>query len=199
MAACHDSGGNHTQKVYEFAKERLARRIWAIKGESATGGKRSPIWPNKRPTSKNRSQFRPVIIGVNSAKDSIRSRLHLDKPGPGYMHFSTERDMGYFSQLTAERLVMKEAAGQRYSVWELPHGKANEALDCRVYAYAALAGLFHLGLKLNTRAMLIESEPDKVLHPARFASEEKTSLRLPGAIIQEAEPPTTKSIASRLA
>ncbi|HHH0761914.1 TPA: hypothetical protein ACPZCJ_001567 [Yersinia enterocolitica] len=76
---------------------------------------------------------------------------------------------------------------------------ANEALDCRVYAYAALAGLFHLGLKLNTRAMLIESEPDKVLHPARFASEEKTSLRLPGAIIQEAEPPTTKSIASRLA
>lgn len=68
MAACHDSGGNHTQKVYEFAKERLGRRIWAIKGESATGGKRSPIWPNKRLTSKNRSQFRPVIIGVNSAK-----------------------------------------------------------------------------------------------------------------------------------
>ncbi|WP_145516152.1 phage terminase large subunit family protein [Yersinia aleksiciae] len=199
MAACHDSGGNHTQKVYEFAKERLGRRIWAIKGESATGGKRSPIWPNKRLTSKNRSQFRPVIIGVNSAKDSIRARLHLDKPGPGYMHFSTDRDMGYFSQLTAERLIMKEAAGQRYSVWDLPHGKANEALDCRVYAYAALAGLFHMGLKLNTRALLIESEPDKVLHPAPPEQEEKTSLRLPGAIIQESEPPITKSIARRLA
>lgn len=199
MAACHDSGGNHTQKVYEFAKERLGRRIWAIKGESATGGKRSPIWPNKRLTSKNRSQFRPVIIGVNSAKDSIRARLHLDKPGPGYMHFSTDRDMGYFSQLTAERLIMKEAAGQRYSVWDLPHGKANEALDCRVYAYAALAGLFHMGLKLNTRALLIESEPDKVLHPAPPEQEEKTSLRLPGAIITEPEELQRKPLHKRLA
>lgn len=115
------------------------------------------------------------------------------------MHFSTDRDMGYFSQLTAERLIMKEAAGQRYSVWDLPPGKANEALDCRVYSYAALAGLFHLGLKLNTRAMLIESEPEKVLHPAPPEQEEKTSLRLPGAIIQESEPTITKSIARRLA
>jgi phage terminase large subunit GpA-like protein len=32
-----DSGGHHTQKVYEFAKERLGRRVWAIKGESAQG------------------------------------------------------------------------------------------------------------------------------------------------------------------
>jgi phage terminase large subunit GpA-like protein len=28
-------------------------------------------------------------------------------------------------------------------------GRANEALDCRVYAYAALHGLMHMGLKLN--------------------------------------------------
>ncbi|MDO2301036.1 phage terminase large subunit family protein, partial [Escherichia coli] len=40
LAACMDSGGHHTQKVYEFCKERLGRRIWAIKGESAQGGKR---------------------------------------------------------------------------------------------------------------------------------------------------------------
>jgi phage terminase large subunit GpA-like protein len=32
MATCMDSGGHHTQKVYEFAKERLGRRVWAIKG-----------------------------------------------------------------------------------------------------------------------------------------------------------------------
>jgi phage terminase large subunit GpA-like protein len=38
MATCMDSGGHHTQKVYEFAKERLGRRVWAIKGESAQGG-----------------------------------------------------------------------------------------------------------------------------------------------------------------
>ncbi|HEM8140355.1 TPA: phage terminase large subunit family protein [Providencia rettgeri] len=199
MAACHDSGGNHTQKVYEFAKERLGRRIWAIKGESATNGKRSPIWPNKRPTPKNRSQFKPIIIGVNSAKDSIRSRLHIEERGPGYMHFPVDRDMGYFSQLTSERLIMKEAAGQRYSVWELPHGKANEALDCRVYAYAALAGLFHLGLKLNALAIAIDNNPDRLLPPSS-EPEEKLDLRLPGAILpEEQEQPMRKRISSKLA
>ncbi|WGL97920.1 phage terminase large subunit family protein [Arsenophonus sp. aPb] len=199
MAACHDSGGNHTQKVYEFAKERLGRRIWAIKGESATGGKRSPIWPNKRPTPKNRSQFKPIIIGVNSAKDSIRSRLHIAESGPGYMHFPVDRDMGYFSQLTAERLIMKEAAGQRYSVWELPAGKANEALDCRVYAYAALAGLFHLGLKLNALALAIDNNPDRLLPPST-EPEEKPNLRLPGAMVSEPiqEKPKRKRISQLL-
>ncbi|MBE8830295.1 terminase, partial [Klebsiella quasipneumoniae] len=49
MATCMDSGGHHTQKVYEFAKDRLGRRVWAIKGESAQGGKRNPVWPTKRP------------------------------------------------------------------------------------------------------------------------------------------------------
>ncbi|MFS7246612.1 phage terminase large subunit family protein [Rahnella inusitata] len=198
MAACHDSGGNHTQKVYEFSQERLGRRIWAIKGESATGGKRSPIWPNKRPTSKTRAKFRPIILGVNSAKDSIRSRLHIEQPGPGYMHFSTDRDMGYFTQLTAERLVMKEAAGQRYSVWELPPGKANEALDCRVYAYSALCGLFHAGLKLNAKAIALENNPDTLLPPAP-EPEEKQDLRLPGVIITEPEKPQRKPLHKRLA
>lgn len=198
MAACHDSGGNHTQKVYEFSQERLARRIWAIKGESATGGKRSPIWPNKRPTSKGRARFRPIILGVNSAKDSIRSRLHIEQPGPGYMHFSTDRDMGYFAQLTAERLVMKEAAGQRYSVWELPSGKANEALDCRVYAYAALCGLFHAGLKLNVKALALKNNPETLLPPPP-EPEEKQDLRLPGVIITEPEKPQRKRLHKRLA
>lgn len=198
MAACHDSGGNHTQKVYEFSQERLGRRIWAIKGESATGGKRSPIWPNKRPTSKTRAKFRPIILGVNSAKDSIRSRLHIEQPGPGYMHFSTDRDMGYFTQLTAERLVMKESAGQRYSVWELPNGKANEALDCRVYAYAALCGLFHSGLKLNARVIALENNPDTLLPPAP-EPEGKQELRLPGVIITEPEKPQRKPLHKRLA
>ncbi|HBC7444539.1 TPA: phage terminase large subunit family protein, partial [Morganella morganii] len=38
MAACMDSGGHHTQAVYDFCKARLGRRIWAVKGESARGG-----------------------------------------------------------------------------------------------------------------------------------------------------------------
>lgn len=152
MAVCIDSGGHHTQKVYEFAKARLGRRVWAIKGESAVGGKRSPVWPTKTPSRRSKSTFRPVILGVNAAKDVIRSRLHIDKAGAGYMHFPADRDINYFAQLTSERSVRKFSAGQHYRVWELPAGRANEALDCRVYAYAALCGLLHLGLKLNKRA-----------------------------------------------
>jgi phage terminase large subunit GpA-like protein len=152
MAACIDSGGSRTEHVYQFAKERLGRRIWAIKGESARGGQRSPVWPSKRPSSRNKKAFRPIILGVNAAKDAIRANLYVEKPGPRYMHYPHLRDVGYFAQLTAERLTVKSVSGQRFSVWELPPGKANEALDCRVYAYGALAGLVHQGLKLNRRA-----------------------------------------------
>lgn len=159
MAACFDSGGHHTQSVYEFCKARLGRRIWAIKGESARTGQRNPVWPTKRPNSRNKKAFRPVIIGVNAAKDTIRNRLHLENHGPGYMHFPSDRDIGYYAQLTAERSVLKTQSGQKFRVWELPSGKANEAGDCRVYAYAALCGLLHIGLKLNKRTEDMTSAP----------------------------------------
>ncbi|HEX3809596.1 MAG TPA: terminase gpA endonuclease subunit [Rhizomicrobium sp.] len=151
-AACVDSGGHHTQAVYDFCKARLGRRVWAIKGESARTGQRNPVWPAKRPTSRTKKAFRPIIIGVNAAKDSVRQRLYLDQAGAGYMHFPHDRDINYYAQILAERSVLKIVSGQKFRVWELPSGKANEALDCRVYAYAALCGLLHFGLKLNRRA-----------------------------------------------
>ena len=63
------------------------------------------------------------------------------------MHFPHDRDIGYFSQLTSERLVVKQSGGA--SIGCGPDGKRNEALDCRVYAYAALCSLLHIGVKLN--------------------------------------------------
>ncbi|WP_244542177.1 phage terminase large subunit family protein [Azotobacter beijerinckii] len=205
MAVCHDSGGHHTQKVYNFAKARLGRRIWAIKGESAVGGKRSPIWPTKTPSKRNKSSFRPVIIGVNAAKDSIRSRLHLVEHGPGFMHYPVDRDINYFAQLTAERSVRKTSGGQVYRVWELPPGRANEALDCRVYAYAALCGLMHLGLKLNKRAEEVNAtlgvpvmrpEPEMV---ESAPDQEGEAPKSAGPTVTPAEAPRKKSLASRLA
>ena len=152
MATCIDSGGTATQQVYDFAKARLKRRVWAIKGASAVGGLRSPVWPTKSPSSRTKRAFKPIILGVNAAKDAIRARLHIEQAGPGYMHFPADRDLGWFSQLLSERSVVKLTGGHRYRVWELPAHRANEALDCRVYAYAALCGLTYQGLKLNMRA-----------------------------------------------
>jgi phage terminase large subunit GpA-like protein len=171
MAACIDSGGHHTQAVYEFCKARIGQRIWAIKGESARAGERNRVWPSKRPTSRTKKTYRPVILGVNAAKDTIRQRLLLEAAGsapcPGYMHFPADRDIGYYAQLTSERIVAKESGGRRYRVWELPRGKANEALDCHVYAYGALCGLLRFGFQLNRRADAVQAwtAPDETNLP----------------------------------
>ena len=188
MAACHDSGGHHTQKVYEFSQERLARRIWAIRGEPARGGKRSPVWPTSKPSSRTKSRFRPITLGVNAAKDIVRSRLHIELPDnyapgtpvPSYIHFPSVTDLHYFSQLLAERSVVKVSGGQRYRIWEQLPGRANEALDCFVYGLAALRGLMHFGFKLNQTADSLLANPDTLLPPPTVP-EEKHSLRLPGA------------------
>lgn len=156
MAVCVDSGGHATQQVYRFARARLGRKIWAIKGESARGGERNPVWPVKRNPARNKAAFRPFIIGVNAAKDSFRQRLHIDPSGagphPGACHFPLETDINSFAQMVSERLVVKSVSGVRHRAWELMAGRANERLDCRVYAYAALCGLLHFGLQLNRRA-----------------------------------------------
>lgn len=139
---------------------------------------------------------------MNSAKDVVRGRLHLEPPalgvaGAGYMHFPDDRDIGYFNQLLAERLVYKVVAGQRFSIWEPIPGRANEALDCLVYSYAALCGLKHMGLKLNVRAANLEANPEKFL-PAPSVPEEKISYELPGAVVDEPAAVKRKKISKLL-
>lgn len=151
-AACFDSGGHHTQKVYEFCQARLGRRVWAIKGASERPGARQPVWPAKIVAQAKRATFRPISIGTNAAKDWIRDQLARTGPGPGYMHFPRDRDIDWFTQLLAERVKIVVKAGAKLRVWEQIKGRANEALDCRVYAYAALCGLRVHGMGLNRRA-----------------------------------------------
>jgi phage terminase large subunit GpA-like protein len=164
MASCQDSGGHHTQDVYNFSKARLGRRNWAIKGASEKDGARNPVWPTKKPSKRNKASFRPIVIGGNTARDQVRNRLLLEPPPvgqskPGYSHFPADRDVGYFEQLIADKLVSKKVGHRVVRVWETPSGKANEAADCRVYAYAALCGLNHLGLQLNRRVESMSAPP----------------------------------------
>jgi phage terminase large subunit GpA-like protein len=198
MAACIDSGGHHTQKVYEFCKARIGRRVWAVKGESARGGARSPVWPTKIPSRRNKASYRPVIIGVNAAKDIIRGRLALNPPPAGeplagYMHYPAERDINFFAQLVSERSVVKVMNGQRFRVWELAPGRANEALDLAVYSYAALCGLIHMGLMLNKRAdemtEVMPAAPDEAFGEAATQGEAEAArpplapVMLPPAVV----------------
>lgn len=196
MATCVDSGGHHTQRVYDFCKKRIGRRVWAIKGESARDGKRSPVWPTAMPSKRRKQQFKPVIIGTNAAKDAIRYRLHLKKPKElgekcgGFMHFPTKRDINYFAQLTSEKLVTKLVRGYKIRIWELPPGRANEALDCRVYAYAALCGLLHLGLKLNQRVEEVTTQGRERLLPAPAPEEQQAVGKTSAPGVAEVRGPT---------
>lgn len=159
---CIDSGGLNTEDVYKFARARISRNVWAIKGASDRGGQWTPVWPQviKAKRQKYRTGQRPIIIGVNAAKEAVRQRLLVPEPGPGYCHFPNGRPEAYFAQLTAENLVVTGRGGARVRKWVLPKDRANEALDCRVYAYAALCGLYVVRrLDLVTTAKIIAGAP----------------------------------------
>jgi phage terminase large subunit GpA-like protein len=159
-AACIDSGGYNTQEVYQYARPRIARNIWAIKGASDKGGQWSPVWPvPKKEVGKwRRAGYKPVILGVNAAKESIRQKLLVEEPGPGYCHFNREWSDSRFEQLTAEQLVLENKSGFKTRKWVLQKGRANEALDTRVYAYAALCGLYAVRkLNLESAATVLET------------------------------------------
>jgi len=129
---CIDSGGHHTQMVYEFCGSRAVRGVFAIKGMNQAA---KPIIG--RPTRNNRFKLRLYPIGVDTAKEVIFSRLRISELGAGYYHFPAERDREYFLQLTAEKQVTRFNKGVGRREWMKTRAR-NEALDCNVYALAAL-------------------------------------------------------------
>lgn len=128
-AVCVDTQGHKTQSMYEFCKKRFLRKIFAIKGSNKQD---APITTGRFSLS-NKGKVPLFHIGVNAAKDEIYSALEVDTPGPLYCHFPNKEayDEEYFKQLLAEKRVN--------GVWKKRGRKRNEAIDCRVYARAALA------------------------------------------------------------
>ena len=130
-----DSGnGNHTDHIYRYCVSRFSERIYALKGRSG----RIPIVTS--PTRNNKYRVPLFIVGVDTAKDVIYSRLGIDNHGNGYIHFKYVRpDMDeYFLQLTAEHKIHKYVKGQDSVMWKKKHPSArNEALDTEVYALAS--------------------------------------------------------------
>lgn len=145
-AAAIDSGGHHTQEVYNFCRARAHRRVIAVKGQSQAGkaviGKPSDIDVSYR-GMKLRRGVKLWPVGSDTAKAVIYGRLRLTEPGPGYVHLGRWMPAEVFEQLTAERLVTKYHKGRPRLEWMKPGGRRNEALDCAVYA---LAAAHHLGM-----------------------------------------------------
>lgn len=144
-ATAIDSGGHFTAEVYAYCRDRKAHNVLAVKGQSQRGkppiGKPSKVDLNwKGRTIKSGAEVYPV--GSDTIKSTIFSRLKLNVPGPGYLHFHAELPSDYFDQLTAEKQITRYVKGFPVREWVKKSGARNEALDCAVYAYAALQWLY---------------------------------------------------------
>jgi phage terminase large subunit GpA-like protein len=158
-AACIDSGGHHSEAVYQFCWPRMPRKIWGAKGICGFG---RPVFPRRASKGFNRA---PVfLVGVDAAKERVYSRLRVTEPGAGYCHFPLTHPRDYFEMLTSERIATRLRNGFPERIWVKPGGVRNEALDCRAYALAALHGLYMSGLKLNEHcdrlAAMISGKPN---------------------------------------
>lgn len=132
-ATAIDSGGHHTQAVYKFCKPRISQRVFAIKG---VGGEGKPMVG--KPSTNNNLKCKLFMIGVDTIKEMVYSHLKIQEQGAGYCHFPNTYTDEYFLQLTAEKVVKKFHKGFHRREW-IKIRTRNEALDCRVYAIAALS------------------------------------------------------------
>ncbi len=167
LAMCVDSGA-YTQHVYSFVKRSKDRGITPIKGVS--GMERDALAGDRRQRLKrvaNRlKDGRPCeLLGVDGIKRTIFHHLSASPNGYGYSHFPAGRSEEYYLQLTGERLMVVATRGRRPERKWVPIHSATEALDCRVYGYAALL-LSQLELREDRKASISNSEvppaPDSI-------------------------------------
>ncbi|MDG9855646.1 terminase gpA endonuclease subunit [Pseudomonas aeruginosa] len=139
-ATCIDSGGHHTDEVYQFTRLRRWRNVLAVKGSSRRGrpvlaqrpSKVDVTW--KGSTEKEGAEL--WMIGTDTAKDWIYNRYQLED-GPGALHFSQDLPDDFFDQCVAEHRVVRYVKGFRRVEWVKAKSERNEALDLMVYNLAA--------------------------------------------------------------
>lgn len=163
QAACVDSGGHHTSEVYAFCHANRGRRWFAVKGANTPG---KPLI--SKPTLQGKPPVKLFTVGTETAKDTFHAHLHTLEPGPNYCHFPALWDeVGepvygerYFRQLMSEQAVTKYSRGVNRRVWQkIKPGARNEALDCRVYAMAALA-ILNPDFQALARQKSVEKPPE---------------------------------------
>ncbi len=133
-----DTGFN-TSQAFTFCAER--GWVYPLKG---LGGMDRPIAEDYRRRMlrlryRRKAGHAVYIVGTDSAKSLLYARLRLTESGAGFVHFPNTAafDDEYFAQLTAEKLVLKQVNNRSTPEWRLTRNR-NEALDCFIYALAAL-------------------------------------------------------------
>lgn len=160
-----DSGGHFTHEVYAYCRDRKAHNIFAIKGQSQRGkpaiGKATKVDLNWR-GKVMRSGAEVYPVGSDTVKSTLFARLKLSQAGAGYVHFHGEASTEYFAQLTAEKQITRYVKGFPVREWVKKSGARNEALDCFVYAYAALQWLY---TRYNRKTIWVQLEKSLNITP----------------------------------
>lgn len=128
-----DCGGHFADAVYEYTKKKQQQgmRVYAVRGASTRG---RPIFDKM---SRNNSyKVKVFYVGTDTAKELIYSYLKISR-GAGCMHHPQHYDEVYFQQLTAEKKVQSFDKGRSVIKWVCKKGQRNEALDLKVYNFAA--------------------------------------------------------------
>lgn len=147
QAVVIDSAGHNSEMVYKFCRDRRRRRVYAGIGRGNSDQK-SPrmIWPKTASRTKN-SGDKPFIIGVDTAKDDLSSRLTIvpdeNNSTPRSVHFpAIGLSADYFEQLTSEHAITYRVGNSFKRKWDVKtEGRRNETWDCLVYALAARLSL----------------------------------------------------------
>ncbi|NWF13650.1 phage terminase large subunit family protein [Pseudomonas reactans] len=146
LAVAVDSGGHHTDEVYQFCRVRRWRNVFAIKGASKPGKPVIAQRPSmvdvtwKGQTERNGAEL--WFVGTDTAKDWIYNRYSFPS-GPGALHFANDLPDDFFDQCVAERKVARYIRGHKRIEWVKGKAERNEALDLMVYC---LAMAHYLGL-----------------------------------------------------
>lgn len=178
VGAAIDSGGHYTHAVYNYCRGKANRRVWAIKGQAGQG---VAIWP-KKASVRNVAKVPLFSVGVDSAKDIIFARLKIKEPGAGYCHFPMYEEW-YFEQLTAEKVVITYKKGVPVRSYK-KFKTRNEALDCRVYAYAVF-----LSLQANMKmiSQKLEVKVDKMREEGKLIREAKKEVKKEEVVKEKSE------------
>jgi phage terminase large subunit GpA-like protein len=123
---------DQTQVVYQYCADKWRRGIFACKGDDG-------IKPIVSQPKALRGGARFVIVGADTAKETIYGWLKIDKVGSGFCHFPqrAEFDAEHFKQLAAEKMITENKQSRPRKRW-IRIRKRNEALDLFVYALAAM-------------------------------------------------------------
>lgn len=136
-----DSGGQSgregfSKPVYAFVhrRQKLGRGgCWACKGVETNNGQ------IRRENKVHKGVVLLQLVGTDETKSLIYSRLDIEEPGPGYIHYRNNGEFNaeWFQQLTGEEVQTVKIRGFAKRKWVKVRDR-NEALDQFAYAVAAL-------------------------------------------------------------